>query len=213
MTQGKMIPMINRRLFFGVIFILAGLLILLKNIKIINLPNLVWGILFISAGLLFLSNLLKNRSTLWVIFPGFGLSGIGGAIIISDIPGLTQVSHSFLLAFIGISFWIVYLNNRNHWWAILPGGVMFTLALIAGFRTLLGIEFGGVFLIGLALTFTLLSLLQGNRKMNWPYIPAGILAFFGLLLTTTTGKLANIIGPAALVLIGLIIIFRAFIRR
>jgi hypothetical protein len=205
--------MTNRRFFFGGILILAGLLVLLRNIKILDLPNLVWGIVFISGGLIFLSNLIKHRSTWWVIIPGFGLSGIGGAIIISDIPGLTLVSHSFLLAFLGISFWIVYLINHNHWWAILPGGLMFTLALIAGFRASIDVDLGGIFLIGLALTFAILGVLQSNRKMTWPYIPAGILTLFGLLMTTTTAKLANMIGPAALVLIGLIIVFRAFIRR
>ena len=38
------------------------------------------------------------------------------------------------LGTIGLSFWVIYLTRRDFWWAVIPGGALMTLALVAGAR-------------------------------------------------------------------------------
>ena len=206
----------NRRLLFGGLLILAGILFLLQNMKVFVLNNLVWGVLFAGAGLIFIYFLIENRSNWWAAIPGCILVGLGGTIIVSDIPALSHLSGSIMLAGIGLGFILVYLVNRSNWWAIIPGGVMMTLALVAaisGGNDQSGMVSGGVLFLGMAATFGLLGILPGTRNMKWPFIPAVILAVMGLLILTTSSNLVNIVWPVALVLVGLFLIFRSARRR
>jgi purine-cytosine permease-like protein len=69
---------------------------------------------------------------------------------------------------------------------------------------------GGIFFLGLGLTFLLLAVLA---SLQWAYIPGVILLVMGVLLgySQFTGLL-NYVWPAALILVGLLLIFQ-FTRR
>lgn len=134
----------------------------------------------------------------------------------SGIPVLASLAGPIVLACIGLGFWVVYLQNHNFWWAIIPGGTMVTLALVAGIsggESDTGINGGGIFFLGLAATFALLGFLPGVKGMKWPYIPAVILAVMGLLLLATSSSLINYIWPIALVLLGIYLIIRSAVRQ
>lgn len=77
----------NRRLLLGGLLILAGILVLLQNLKIFALDNLVWGILFAGGGLIFLYFLFENRSNWWAAIPGFTLiEALAGRLLCLEFP-------------------------------------------------------------------------------------------------------------------------------
>jgi hypothetical protein len=49
--------------------------------------------------------------------------------------------------------------------------------------------------------------------MKWAFIPAGIMIVMGLLITAALSPLINYIWPSALILAGLLLVFRAYIWR
>jgi hypothetical protein len=83
---------------------------------------------------------------------------------------------------IGVGFWAVYIRQPTNWWAIIPGGVLLTLGFTSALSEAFNIsETGGVFFVGLGLTFLLLALLA---KLRWAIIPAAVLLLFGFFLGT-----------------------------
>ncbi len=93
---------------------------------------------------------------------------------------------------------------------------MLTLAFVAGLdRFLPGMVTGGLFFIGLGITFVVLYFLNtpmGNTR--WPLIPGGILLLMGVLLSLSATGILNLLWPVGLILLGLFLFFlRAPIRR
>lgn len=207
---------LNRRLLVGVLLILVGVLVFLQNLQIFQVEGLVWGGLFVLGGLVFLWVLIENRThNWWAAIPGVILVDLGLLILLPGIiPGFEgRFGGAFFLAGISAAFWLVYLLTPANWWAVIPGGVLLTLAAVAGIDSG-GIETGGIFFLGLAATFGLLSLIPvEGRRMTWPLIPAGILAVMGVLFMTAAGGLAQYVWPALLILAGLFLLARGFVRR
>lgn len=119
---------------------------------------------------------------------------------------------SFFLGVLGAGFWAVYLRGRENRWAIIPGGALLTLALVAGLSSVVGsMESSGVFFFGLALTFTLLAVLPTDEgRMRWTILPTVALGVLGALVSIRAGGVLNYVWPASLVVGGLYLILRAF---
>ena len=147
-----MIRWLESRILWGSLLILGGVLFLLQNLGMFELGDLFWALLLGLAGVFFLSLFLQNRANWWAIIPGFTLLSIGLLIALGRLaPSLAQVwGGSIVLGGIGLSFLVIYLLDRGNWWAIIPGGVMLTLMVIAGLgNAFTGIETGGRVFIGL----------------------------------------------------------------
>ncbi len=202
----------------GILLIVVGILLLLQNLGIlVGGVALIWSLIFGIGGLIFLYIFLTNRTQWWAIIPGFTLLGLAALIALDQFwPQVGDVlGGTIFLSGIGLAFWVIYFINRKHWWAIIPGGVMFTLALIAGLESVFeGAELGGVFFVGLGLTFAILYLVPTPQgRMKWPLIPAAVLVVMGALITAAaTGSLAYL-GGAVLILVGLYSLFRIFVSR
>jgi hypothetical protein len=111
---------------------------------------------------------------------------------------------------LGLGFFAVYLSGRERWWAIIPGGVLLTLAVISVMTDQLGIEeTGGFLFVGMGVTFLLVALLASRQ---WAYIPGVILLAMGALLGTAYASALDFLWPAALVVCGVLLIWR-FARR
>ena len=205
------------RTLWGILLIIGGILFLLDNLGILAVGGLVWGIIMAVAGLVFLSVFASNREHWWALIPGFVLLAVGAIILLDTYApgGLGEMAGVIMLGAIGLAFLLVYLVNRDNWWAIIPAGVMGTLAVISGLsQVLTGFETGGIFFLGLGLTFALVAILPTPEgQMRWAFIPAGILFMIGLLLTAATSSLSGIIWPLALILFGLFFVWRAFVAR
>jgi hypothetical protein len=203
------------RMVGGILAIIVGILLLLQNFGILGVVvALIWALIFAAAGLVFLYVFVTDRVNWWAVIPGLALLGIAALIALDEFwPQVGDaVGGTLFLGALGLAFWIIYFINREHWWAVIPGGVMFTLALVTIVSYVLGGGWaGGAFFVGLGLTFGLLYFLPTPRgRMKWALIPAAVLVVMGVLITAVaTGGLA-FLGGAILILIGLYVIFRMF---
>jgi len=198
------------RIIIGTLLILAGGLGFLQAFGFLrNASDVFWGIVFLAAGGVFLFLFAGGFASgqWWAAFPGFVLAGIGVLILLPD--ALDDIGGALFLGAIGLSFWTVYLTGRDRWWAIIPGGVLFTLAVVSALPDKLfgGADSGGVFFLGLALTFLLVALLA---NMRWAFWPAGALGVFGVFLFFQSQiYLLSYIAAAAFSCVGALIILRS----
>jgi hypothetical protein len=193
------------RILIGAALILGGILMLLDKIGILkNASSFFWAGLLAIGAAIFLFWYFSDRSRWWAAIPGFTLAGMAASALLLDRLGWGGL---VFLGSIGVGFWAVYIRRPDQWWAIIPGGVLLTL----GFSSALGEVFsiadtGGVFFVGLGLTFLLVALLV---KMKWAYIPAAVLLILGFVFGTPfTGGL-DYVWIGILLVAGLLLVISA----
>jgi hypothetical protein len=206
------------RILWGLLLIAGGVLFLLDSLGIVAVGAIVWPVLIGVASLAFLLVFVTApRTNWWAAIPGFILLGLTGTIAMDQLipEAAEEWSGALFLGGIALAFWMVYLVNPEHWWAIIPGGVLMTLALVAGLSSVLeGVEMGGVFFFGLGLTFALLALLPTPEgRPRWAIVPAIALVVTGALITAAVAELINYVWPVVLILGGLYLLYRVFRSR
>ena len=168
------------RILIGAALILGGILMQLDNTGVLKGATDFFcaGLLAIGAGI-FLFWFFSDRLKWWAAIPGFTLAGMAASTLLLDKIGWGGLA---FLGGIGVGFWAVYLRRPAQWWAIIPGGVLLTLGFTSALTEAFNIvETGGVFFVGLGLTFLLVALLA---KMKWAFIPAAVLLLLGFFLGT-----------------------------
>jgi hypothetical protein len=193
------------RIIWGGLLICAGGLFLLYEMNLIpSAWDFVWGLLFGVSGCVFLYAFWSNRAQWWTLIPGLGLISLAVLIVLDALlPGADWLGAIFL-AGIGLSFWLIYAINTENWWAVIPGGVLVTLAIVAGIDPFVeGDIGGGIFMFGLGLTFGLLGILPIQEgRMKWAFIPAVVLIIIGFFLISPLLPYVNYIWPLALIILG-----------
>lgn len=200
---------IDFRLLLGILLIIGSTFMLLDTTGIIEgATAYFWaGLLAIAAGV-FLYYFFTDRSKWWAAIPGFTLAGMAASTFFLD---RLQLGGLAFLGGIGLGFLAVYAANRHHWWALIPGGVLVTLGAVSAMSERYRVEdTGGVFFVGLGLTFLLVAVLA---NMKWAYIPAGVLLIVGIILGTPFVGLMEYIWIGLLLLGGLILIITALVRK
>lgn len=149
------------------------------------------------------------------MIPGCTLLGLAALIGFGD--QLREAGGALFMAAIGLSFALVYLARREHWWAIIPSGSLFSVAamILVASTAAAGMALGVLFL-GTALTFLLIYWLpQPTDDRRWALIPAGILALMGVLalLALSELRLLNYLWPLTLIIGGGYILWRAWRTR
>ncbi|TVR92824.1 MAG: hypothetical protein EA416_06405 [Trueperaceae bacterium] len=120
----------------------------------------------------------------------------------------TQLSGPAFLGFVAWAFWLVYLTpskgRARIGWALIPAGVVSTLAAVAAVDTLWPRWDGGsVFLLGMTATFTAIYLLPRERGGGrWALWPALVWAAITVLANDPTGAFTRWILPLTLIGIG-----------
>ncbi|MBL8078600.1 MAG: hypothetical protein JNM55_11605 [Anaerolineales bacterium] len=194
---------------FGLLLLTGGALALLQTMGYLkNASDVFWGGMFIAIGLLFLSLLVGGHW--WSVFPGFTLLAIGVLIFLPD--DIKNLGGLIFLGGIALSFWTAYVTApRERWWALIPAGVLTTLAGITVAAERFGeFETAGFFFLGLSATFLLVALLAG---MRWAYWPALVLGVMGVLGLASLFEIANYIWAVALIAVGGFLLFRYFSNR
>ncbi|TET83977.1 MAG: hypothetical protein E3J37_04430 [Anaerolineales bacterium] len=206
---------VQARVVLSLLMIAAGVLFLLQNLGFLEGASaILWTLAFAIAGGAFLYVYRSDRAHWWALIPGFTLLGIGGLIAVDNfVPQYADILGApLLMGCISLSFWIIYLTNRESWWAIIPGGVLLTVGIFVGLESLIeGVELVGVFFLGLGLTFALLALLpMPEGRMRWSLIPADVLLIMWILFTAAAFSIFKLGGPTGVILVGLYLIYRTF---
>jgi len=209
---------VGSRILWGVLLIVAGVLFLLQSLGVVQFADILWPTLIGIVSLAFLFVFLSAPQTnWWAVIPGFVLLGVAGIVALDQLaPRVGEIwSGSIFLGGIALAFWVIYLFNPEQWWAVIPGGVLLTLAVVSGLAPQLeGIETGGIFFFGLGLTFALLALLPTPEgRLTWSIIPAIVLLIVGALITAAAAELINYIWPALLIVGGLYLLYRTLSSR
>jgi hypothetical protein len=195
----------------GFLLVTAGVIFLLVNFNLITLNwEVLIGPLFGVGGLVFLLVFLLNTDDWWALIPGFVLTGLGTIIFMSismeDVGD--QWAGAIFLGFISLAFLLIYFFHNEHWWAVIPGGVLFTLAIVSllSENDLLS---GGIFFLGMALTFGLIYILpKPTGKAQWALYPAVILLLIGIMVTLGAVNLINYVWSVGLLIVGGYLILR-----
>lgn len=210
--------LLSSRLFWGLVLVIGGILLLLDTFGIFKGGALFWTIVSGVAGLLFLSLYVTNHDNWWALIPGIIFLALSATIgLNSFLPGFsdTNLGGTIILGGIALSFLLVYLADRGNWWAIIPAGVMTTIAIVAVLDSnTSNIASGGIFFLGLGITFALVAVLPTSvGQMRWAWIPAVILGIMGVLILIAEENLINYIWPSAIILAGLLLVIRSLRRK
>jgi hypothetical protein len=117
---------------WGSLLILGGILFLLDNLGYIEIGGLVWALILAVGGLVFISVFLSEREHWWALIPGFTLLGVAATVAVGYLfPSWANLGGMFVLGGISVAFWMLYVVKREFWWAIIPGGVLATLAIVS----------------------------------------------------------------------------------
>ena len=208
------------RIVFATLLIVAGVVFLLQNVGIIGpLQGYLFAVLFAIGGLAFLGVLTADRKQWWAVIPGVVLLDLALIIALGEATerGALNFPEDWIggifLFGIGVAFWIVLFLRSDFWWAIIPAGVMTSLGLVAALSNALPFDEAVILFFGMALTFALLGMIPvENKRMQWPWIPAGILFAIGLIILASAGNVFNYVWPVALILGGGYLLLRAFMR-
>jgi hypothetical protein len=211
-----------RRIFFGAALILMGGLLLAQQIfhLELHLGGLMVAVFFAIGAAVFLYVLIQRKENWWAAIPGMVLLGLAVLIAGSQFfqPFFNQFGGGIFLGFIGLAFLVVLLVKHDNWWAVIPMGVLFTLAIVAAFGSMLnGFASGSIFFMGLAVTFAAIGFMPVGRNEKWPWIPAGICGAIATMLLFTSGQFmqsfAGLIWPGLLVLLGIYLVVRTFFKK
>lgn len=211
----------NYRTLFGLVLIVAGVLLALQQFNYLqgNWSDALIGGLAALAAIYFLDVYRKDRAQWWFgmlafIFLGLAINNLLDVFA----PALGDaIGGVIFLAAIGIGFLIAFLHSSANWWALIPAGVMFSLASVAVFDDLgtsLPLNSGGLLFIGLGLTFLILTRVNVNgERLNWAIFPAIPLLIFGLFVGFGSASLWNYIWPSLIILFGLYFLVSAIRKR
>ncbi len=145
-------------------------------------------------------------------FAGVLLVVLGVALLLIELTGVGGVAVVLLG---GLAFLATFLATRSYGFLV-PGGIL------TGFGTALVLEDVGVVtdvaLLGLGGGFLLIPVVQLLARTPreggwwWPFIPGGILTGLGLL-EYLRGSAAGLVLPGLLIIIGLVFLLSAALRR
>ena len=204
------------RLVIGLMLILTGIMSFLQVSGIMTFDEKIVGlataVIFTLVGVFFLALLFAGEQNWWAVFPGAGLLAIGALIALSLLlPQFAWLGGSLFLGFLGLAFGWVYTSNHNRWWAIIPGGVLLTLAAVSLGDRLPFLDGGSLFFLGLAATFGLVYLLPtGAGRMSWAWIPAVVMLAMAVFIGLTSQHAMNYLWPVILIALGLFLAYRSF---
>lgn len=165
----------------GIFGALAFLLAMVSNG--VDSPGMV-APLFIGIGLPFIVAYLIDRTrNWWALIPAGVMLFLAFTMLMVDTTRGEWIGSLFLFM-IGLSFFIVYLNNRTRNWALLVAYILFVLsiapAMASGGGETAG-YYGSVFLFAVALPFFIIYF---RSEANWwAIIPAGVMTTLSVVAT------------------------------
>lgn len=165
----------QRNTVIGILLIVLGALALLSETGWLSgIDTVVAAVLFAAAGILFV-RVYARRGQVWAMPAAFLFFGLAAAALVDG-----ALSGAYFLGLLGAGFLLLYAVEREHWWALIPGGALVSLGVVAGIDELVpGWDAGPVLFLGLALTFVAVWA-TGRNWALWPAIGLAAIAVFAL---------------------------------
>ncbi len=189
---------LNEAVGWGIFLLLAGIFLLLKNLNVFQVwGDLAWAALYAVAGLGFLIWFFTGTQHWWRAIPAFTLLGIGGGMLLAwrniELGGWTP---SLVVFGMALGFWAILLVRKEHWWALVPAGVLTNVAVLFGLWGRIDpIGRMAILLVGIGLMFLLLYVIRyDEHDARWAAVPAGALLLLGVVTLIQAFQL-----PAAVV--------------
>jgi hypothetical protein len=208
----------NWRIPLGIAAVALGVVALLQNFDLISLQGglalAIFGVIFAAIGASFTYALIADHNAWWAAIPGLTLLGLGVMMILLAVAEdfLGNFPPALFMGSIAASFWLIYALKR-FWWAIIPAGVLTTIAIIILVPDQ-GNLVASILFLGMAATFALLGFIAiDGRRMTWPWIPAGILALMGIIFGLTTSGITGLVWAVLLILAGVFLVARPYLLK
>jgi hypothetical protein len=78
----------------------------------------------------FLVVFARNRANWWALIPAYVLLCVGAMVVLIEQSLLGDLLiPAYVMFAIALPFFVVYLRNTTHWWALIPGGVTSAIGL------------------------------------------------------------------------------------
>lgn len=194
-------------LFWGILLIGGGSLALAQQMGYLDqLPNSIWMWVF---GFISFAAILSYALSGWREWGWLFPAGIFGGLAVTVALATNNIDSAAVGSplFFGllVPFTAAYFTDRSrNWWALIPGGVMFFLALVTLLVDSAGGEWiGSLFLFILAFSFLVVYL--NNRTRTWALLVAYILGVLGIApaMASYGGETAAYYGPVFLFAVAL----------
>jgi len=172
------------------------------------------AIFLLGLALTFFAVYLFQRKNWWALIPSGLLALLGGIILISHLPLIPEewrdtLQGVFFLGGLGCAFLIFYGTRREHWWAILPGGILTVLAVVPIAQRISWLNPWTPFILfaGIALVFLALHLSTHMRWSLWAALASGC---FGVLVQLAAGpaRISAMIFAVILIALGGLLLLR-----
>jgi hypothetical protein len=205
----------------GLLLILAGVLLGLQQLGVFtgDVRDAVFTAAFGLSAVLLFTIFLGDKRRWWAAVAALTLLGLAFTSLLDMVsPNLgDQLGGPVFMGLMAFGFILIYLVDRSMWWAIIPGGVLMSIAAVAyldEMNSALPFEPGGILFIGMGITFLLLSLVRDNgRRLSWGIYPAIPLLIFGLMIAFGTEAIWAIVGPVMLIAGGGFLILNALRKK
>ncbi len=199
-------------LVWGGLLIVVGVLLLVGTF--IDISTWIWIIVLAAAGLGAFALYLVDRSDWSMLLTAYVLWAITLLILFVTSNILRDEGIAFyVLLVIALPFLGVFYRDRRLWWALIPAYVLLVVAVMIG---LIGLGVLDDLLVPSYIMFAIaipfFVVYARDRKLWWALIPGGVLAVIGLAFLFAEAAF-EYIGALVLVVVGLGMLARVFIRR
>jgi hypothetical protein len=202
----------KQALVWGGLLILLGVVLALE--QFIGLSAWVWVAVLAVAGLGAFGLYLTDRSQWWTLIPAYVMWAIAGLVALLTLNVLQDaVVATYVLTAIALPFLYVFLRDRAQWWALIPAYVLLVIGVMVGL-----IE-GGILsdllipaYVMFAIAIPFLGVYARNTQHWWALIPGGVLGAMGIAFLVAEAA-AEYVAPVVLIIAGVWILVRMFVRR
>jgi hypothetical protein len=209
------------RSLLGIFLIAGGLLLGAQQFGLVSgdWSDAVFAGLWALGALFFFDLYRRDRNQWWFGLVAFILAGLAVSGLISlFFPAVGDaIGGAIFFGAMATGFILVYRRDSNNWWALIPAGVMLSLAAITVVDDLpiqLPFDEGGLLFLGMGLTFLVLTQIKvAGERLAWAIFPAIALLLFGVFVAFGRSASWNIVWPSLIIIFGLYFLVDAMRKR